>query len=62
MSDKKDFEILFENYKNISENLKDENITLDEAMSKYKESKVLYSKLKEILEESKLEIESFKEE
>ncbi|NLW51779.1 MAG: hypothetical protein GXY87_00240 [Tissierellia bacterium] len=61
MIDKKDFELYFEKYKSISESLRNENISLEEAMTLYRQSKEIYAKLKMVLEESKLEIESFKE-
>lgn len=61
MIDKKKYEEYFNEYKLISESLKSNNLSLEESINKYKESKEIYSKLKEILDQAKLEIESIKE-
>ncbi len=61
MIDKKDYEKYYKEYLSISESMKSEDISLDEAMEKYKKSKEVYGKLKSILDEAKLEIESMKD-
>ncbi len=61
MTDKKKYEEYFLEYKAISESLKNDKLTLDESISKYKKSKEIYQKLKEILDNSMLEIEQIKD-
>lgn len=61
MIDKKDYEKYYKEYISISESLKDDDISLDEAMDKYKKSKEIYGKLKAILDDAKLEVENIKE-
>lgn len=61
MADKKYYEDYLAQYKAISDSLKNDDLTLDESIKKYKKSKEIYAKLKEILDQSKLEIEEVKE-
>lgn len=61
MVDKKKYEDYLNEYKEISESLKNDSLTLDESIEKYKKSKEIYAKLKEILDNSKIEIEKIKE-
>lgn len=61
MTDNKKYEDYLEDYKEISQSLKNDDLSLDEAIEKYKQSKNIYKKLKDILEKSKLEIENIKE-
>lgn len=61
MTDNKNYEDYLEDYKEISQSLKNDDLSLDEAIEKYKQSKNIYKKLKDILEKSKLEIENIKE-
>lgn len=61
MTDNKKYEDYLNEYKQISESLKNDNLSLDESIAKYKKSKEIYKKLKEILDNSKLEIERIKD-
>ena len=61
MIEKKDYEKYYKEYISISESLKSDDISLDEAIDKYKKSKEVYKKLKAILDEAKLEVDSIKE-
>lgn len=61
MIEKKDYEKYYKEYISISESLKSDDISLDEAIDKYKKSKEVYKKLKSILDEAKLEVDSIKE-
>ncbi|MDO4778600.1 MAG: exodeoxyribonuclease VII small subunit [Tissierellia bacterium] len=57
----KNFEQLFNEYMETNEKLKNENITLDEAIDLYKQSQKQYQKLKEKLDKSKMEIIEIKD-
>lgn len=55
------FEENYKLYLEISEKLKQADITLEESVRLYGESKEIYKVLKDILDKSKLEIESYEE-
>lgn len=57
----KNFEQLFNEYIETNEKLKNENITLDEAIDLYKQGQKQYQKLKEKLDKSKMEIIEIKD-
>lgn len=61
MSEKANFEEKYKLYIDISEKLKNPEISLEESVKLYSESKEIYKILKEILDKSKLEIESYED-
>lgn len=61
MDDKMSFEKLMDEYKEISESLKNDDLSLEVSIDKYKRSNEIYKQLKALLEESKLTIEKIEE-
>ena len=55
------FEKLMDEYKEISESLKNDDLSLEVSIDKYKRSNEIYKQLKALLEESKLTIEKIEE-
>lgn len=59
--DNKSFEEIYARYKEISKELEDENLDFQKAIDLYKESKIYYGQLKEIIDKAKLEIVNLKD-